>query len=106
MKKTISEITEGRGNRKCYLFENNIDDFFVIHGSYFREVEGGDLYNTLSRFKKKEVDWKYIEKRIKWDRDEEDPKRKKRLWSYIPDVRDKSIDVESLYIDGEEQQVE
>ena len=107
IKKTVAEILTNRGAKtRCYLIENKEGNFFVIHGSYLREVLFGELYDSFMLFKKNEVDWKYVEKRIKWDRDEEDSKREKRKWIYLLDVKNKVVDVENLTIDGEIQEIE
>lgn len=85
---------------KCYLIENSKGDFSFIQGSYYRKPALDELFDISVKYMRGDIDWKFIEKRIKRDRDEVDFKRKERLWSYMKDVDENKIDIKTLIIDG------
>lgn len=96
IKKNISDIVKNRYRQKCYLIYDNEGDFFLIYGTRWRTVVGGDLYDILMSFLKKKTGWDYTERSIIRNRD-----NKHETWNDLNnDINEKVIDIEVLYIDG------
>ncbi|ALC85574.1 hypothetical protein AM499_06875 [Bacillus sp. FJAT-22090] len=103
MEMTIEELIKHRIKEKCYFIENTDENYFVISGSYCKEVVNGELYNTLSLFLKEDTNrqWKYVQHTINHDRDNGLEEGSKSKWIHLYDVDKKRvIDVSTLYIDG------
>ncbi|MEK3973740.1 hypothetical protein [Psychrobacillus sp. FSL K6-1267] len=100
----IKDITAYRNKTKCYLIEDKEGDFFVIYGTKCRKVLSGDLYDVIISFKQEKVRWRFVERRIKLNRDDEYLTRNKNNWLYLDrDVYESEVDVVSLYVDGEKK---
>lgn len=106
MKMTLESITNYRRNEKCYLIMHNEGDYFVVYGTQYREVIGGELWDIITAFIKGDVDWKFVDKRLIFNRDDEYREGHKHNWKNYNEVKTKVLDVDSLYIDGEKQVIE
>jgi len=99
IKKAIKDIVEYRSKEKCYLIYDDEGDFFIIYGSKWRVVKGESLHEILFSFLKDKTSWSFTEKRIIRDRDSN-----LEGWQYLNrDVKDKIIDIDVLFIDGEKK---
>ena len=104
MKISLRDITNYRRNEKCYLIDHEEGDYFVIYGTKYREVIGGELWDAISSFIKGDVGWKFVERGLRFNRDDEYREGHKHNWNdYNEKVKDKVLDVDRLYIDGEKQ---
>ncbi|MGG3480597.1 hypothetical protein ABES21_24280 [Peribacillus frigoritolerans] len=95
IKKKISDIVKNRYRQKCYLIYDDEGDFFVIYGTRWRTVEGGDLYDILMSFLESKKSWEFTERRIIRNRNNGE------TWKDLNnDMNEKIIDIDVLYIDG------
>ncbi|WP_342505857.1 hypothetical protein [Sporosarcina sp. FSL K6-2383] len=107
MKISLRDVTNRRRKEKCYLIEHEDGDYFVIYGSKYREVIGGDLWDSISSFIKGDVGWNFVDKRLRFNRDDEYREGHKHNWQdFNEEVKAKVLDVDSLYIDGEKQVID
>ena len=107
MEMSLREITNYRTREKCYLIEHEDGDFFVIYGTKYREVLYGELYDVISSFLKGNVGWKFADKRLRFNRDDEYREGHKHNWlDFNEEVKEKILDVDLLYIDGEKQEID
>ncbi|WP_349730440.1 hypothetical protein [Peribacillus frigoritolerans] len=96
IKKYIKDIVEYRSREKCYLIYDDAGDFIVISRSRWRIVEGGSMYDILMSFLKEKTGWKFTERRIIRDRD-----NNHETWKDLnDDIKEKVIDIDVLFIDG------
>lgn len=101
IKKSIRDIVEYPYKEKSYLIYDNDGDFFVIYERRWKKVIGGDLYNVFMTFLKGNIEWNYPRKTIVRDLD-----RNLKEWQYLDDdAKDKIVDIEVLFINGEKQEL-
>lgn len=104
MEKLLGDITHYRTKEKCYLIEHNDQDYLVIYGTKYCEIVNGELWDFISSFLKRDVDWKFVERRLIYNRDDENRESHKLKWKdYDKDIKGKMINIDKLYIDGEQQ---
>ena len=107
IKMILKDITAYRQKTKCYLIEDSEGDFLVIYGTKFRKVISGVLYDAIILFQKEKVRWRFVERRIKANRDDEYRTRSKDNWFDLDkDAKEKVIDVVALYVDGEKRNID
>ncbi|MEZ7170766.1 hypothetical protein [Sporosarcina sp. OR05] len=107
MKMTLRDITEYRRNEKCYLIEHDDGDYFVVYGSKYREVIGGELWDLITAFVNEKINWKQVSNRLIFNRDDEFREGHKHKWSHFDnESKNKVLDVQKLYIDGEKRELD
>lgn len=96
----LREIISYRINQKCYLIIDTEDNFYVVYGTYFRKVDYGKLYDTISSFIGDKQSWSFVNNRIKIN-SQDDPNERK-LWVKLDsEIKNSEIDVVAIYVDGE-----
>lgn len=102
IKKKIEELMQRRTNQKCYLIYEQSGDFFLVYGTYYKRVIGGNLYDLLMSFHKKISSWPYVEKHIKRDRNFNPGDYHYQEWKPInAELKQATLDIDTFYIDGE-----
>ena len=74
---------------------DQLGDFYVVYGTLFNHVVGGDFYDLLINFHLGKVKWTYTERHIKYEKDNQE-------WKYIDkEINHIILDIDTIYIDGE-----
>lgn len=108
IKKVLDELMERRTTQKCYLIYEQSGDFFLVYGTYYKRVIGGNLYDLLMSFHNKKISsWSFVEKRIKRDRDLKPEDVHYQEWKPISaELKREALDIDTFYIDGERKSIQ
>ena len=97
----LRELTENNVSEGCYLIRNQQADFFVIHEKDYREVYGGVLYDLIKAFFDGTISWNSLCSKLIYYKEREMKNKEHQWFDFDDKIKDKVIDIDSIYVNGE-----